>query len=283
MEIGVGLPLWTGDWPLVRDVALGAEQEGADLLWVGDHLDFPRGAQPLESWTVLSAVATLTSRVQLAAVTLATGFRYPQVVAKMVTTLQHVSGGRARLLLGAGADEAEHVAYGLPWGTPPDRLARLTDALRVCRALLTADGAPVSFDGHVLRLAGARNRPAPSAPIRLGVGGTGARLRQLAAEEADELCVGLVDDVEPVLREFSAQEQAVGRRLARSVFAPFVATGETSSALVGHSRDLNVPSSVLLPQLAAYRRAGVDTVYVVPVGAGAWGEMAPRLPELRGG
>lgn len=281
VEIGVGLPLWSGDWPAVRETALRAEQDGADLVWVGDHLDYPRGAQPLESWTVLSAVAALTDRVGLAAVTLSVPFRPPSVVAKMATALQHVSGGRLRLLLGAGADEAEHVAYGLWFGTPGERVALLEDAMRICRALLESGGGPVDLDGQVLRLSGAVNRPAPPVPVPLGVGGTGPRVRRLAAHEADELCVGLVSDVGEVFAAFDGQDPE--RRVRRSVFAPFVARGARGSALVGHPRDLNVAPLALADQLRSYRAAGVETVYVVPVGSGAYGALALRLPDLQAG
>lgn len=283
MEVGLGLPLWSGDWGHVQRTALRAEQDGFDLVWVGDHLAYPPGAAPLESWTVLSAVAAQTTRIGLAAVTLSVPFRAPALVAKAATALQHVSGGRLRLLLGAGADAAEHEAFGLPYGTPRERVDRLEDALRVCRLLWDARGAPVDHEGPTVRLQGAVDRPPAPVPIPLGVGGEGPRVRGLAVELGEELCVGLLPDPAPVFDALAAQEAAAGRRLRRSVFAPFVADRASGSALVGHPRDLAAGPGAVRAQLDGYARAGVDTVYVVPIGAGAYTGVEDLLPVLRAG
>lgn len=282
MEVGVGLPLWSGDWAAVQRTAQVAEQDGFDLVWVGDHLAFPRGAAPLESWTVLSAVAALTERVGLAAVTLSAAFRAPALTAKAATALQHVSGGRLRLLLGAGADAAEHEAFGLPYESPRERVDRLEDALRVCRLLWDAGGAPVDHEGRTVRLTGATDRPPAAVPVSLGVGGEGPRVRRLALELGDELCVGLLPDPAPVFAALDAQEVSAGRRLRRSVLAPFVADG-AASALAGHPRDLAAGPAAVRKQVDALARAGVGTVYVVPVGRGAYEGVRELLPVLRGG
>lgn len=283
MEVGLGLPLWSGSWSLVQRTALRAEQDGFDLLWVGDHLAFPPGAAPLESWTVLTAVAAQTTRIGLAAVTLSVPFRAPALVAKAATALQHVSAGRLRLLLGAGADRAEHEAFGLPFGTPRERVDRLEDALRVCRLLWDAHGAAVSHEGPTVRLSGAVDRPPAPVPVPLGVGGEGPRVRRLAVELGEELCVGLLPDPAPVFAALGEQEAAAGRRLRRSVFAPFVADPAAGSALVGHPRDLAGGPAAVRAQLDTYAAAGVETVYVVPVGADAYAGIRALLPLLRAG
>jgi alkanesulfonate monooxygenase SsuD/methylene tetrahydromethanopterin reductase-like flavin-dependent oxidoreductase (luciferase family) len=279
VHIWVGLPVGSGDWAAVRGVALAAERDGFDGVWVGDHLAYPPGAAPLESWTVLSAVAALTERLGLAAVALSAPLRHPSVVAKAATSLQHVSAGRLRLLVGAGADAAEHEAFGVPFGPHASRVAQAADVLRVCRHLTQAAGAPVDLTGQTVRLTGAADRPPPPAPVALGAAGTGARLRELAVQLADELCVGLVADPGPTLQALGELERSAGRRVRRSVLAPCVAPGATGSTLVGHVRDLAADD--LAAQLARYRAAGVDTVYAVLIGAGSYRLLRDRLEQLR--
>jgi len=272
------LPLLGGDWDAVVDRTRTAEGAGFDVLWVGDHLDYPPGTPSLEAWTVLAAVAPMTTAT-LAIVTAAVSFRPAAVFAKMATTLQHVSGGRFRCVLGAGVDEAEHRTFGVPFGTPRERVDRLADYAAVCQRLWASDD-PIEHDGPAALLQGAVNRPGPPSPIELGFGGGGRRIIRLAATVGDELCIGLREDIEePALR--LRDEIAVSGRSPRcSALVPFIHDAH-DHWLAGHPRDLNVAPAHIAEQMRRYRAAGVQTLYLVPAGSTAAEVAASRIDEIR--
>ncbi len=130
--------LFTG----VVDTVLAAERSGFDSVWVMDHLHqistVGEAEEPiLEAYTTLAALAALTSRVRLGALVSACGFRNPALLAKMVTTLDVISRGRAILGIGAGWHEEEYRAYGLEFPPARERLRQLEEAVRVCRKMFT--------------------------------------------------------------------------------------------------------------------------------------------------
>lgn len=116
----------------VRDLALLAEATGFDSLWLYDHLIYrdaerrPRGIW--ECWTMLSALAEATDRVEIGTLVACAAFRHPALLAKMATTLDEVSGGRFTLGLGAGWNEAEFADFGFPFD---HRVGRFEEALQV--------------------------------------------------------------------------------------------------------------------------------------------------------
>jgi alkanesulfonate monooxygenase SsuD/methylene tetrahydromethanopterin reductase-like flavin-dependent oxidoreductase (luciferase family) len=189
--IRFGGQLWAQNtsWPDFRDAALALEAAGWDGVWTWDHLMAIAGRpeQPiLEGWTAITAVAALTSRVTVGLMVGANTFRNPALLAKMATTLDHVSGGRAVLGLGGAWFEREHEAYGLWFGdSPGDRLARLDEAAGVIRRLL--DGETVTSDGPVYPMREATIHPLPlqhRLPILIGGAGRRRTLRA-AARHAD--------------------------------------------------------------------------------------------------
>src|SRR6478672_8414990 len=120
-EIQFGLAAWSqgASWEMLRDVAKDADSLGYDDLWIWDHLlpiVGPVDRPIFDCWTVLAAWATVTSRIRLGPLVTANTFRNPGVVAKAVTTIDHISGGRAICGLGAGWFAAEHIAYGIECG-----------------------------------------------------------------------------------------------------------------------------------------------------------------------
>lgn len=203
MKLGIALPHYDMSFPDQRPVAFDrvaryaqlAESAGFSQLWVSDHFWFdlgryggPPGRQGTpECWTMLSALAVLTSRARLGTLVLATGFRPPTLLAKMAATLDQLSGGRLDLGLGAGWNEAEFTENGLPFPRPGERLAMLEEALGVLRALLTTDGRPASFRGRWYRAEDAPVMPGPVQRPRppLWVGGKGDRLLGVVARAAD--------------------------------------------------------------------------------------------------
>ena len=126
MKVGVVLPIGenaeTGRAPAyreVRDLARGAEAAGFDAVWLYDHLLYRFPEKPTagvwECWTMLTALAEATERVELGTIVLCTAFRNPAVLAKMAATLDETSGGRLILGLGAGWHQPEFDAFGLPF------------------------------------------------------------------------------------------------------------------------------------------------------------------------
>jgi probable F420-dependent oxidoreductase len=171
----------------MRDRALRAEEAGYDSIWVYDHLLYrPDDSNATfgiwEGWTVLSALAAVTNRVELGTLVLCNQFRNPAIVAKMAHTLDEVSGGRLILGIGAGWNQAEFDAFGIPFD---NRVARLEEALQILKPLLR-DG-HVDFDGTYYRAHDCEI--APMSPRDGGpplmVGAFGPKTIRLAARYAD--------------------------------------------------------------------------------------------------
>jgi phthiodiolone/phenolphthiodiolone dimycocerosates ketoreductase len=149
-----------------------AEKAGFDTLWLPDHFVDINGDR-LEPWTVLSAVAARTKRIRLGSAVTDTQRNHPARTAHAVTSLDVISRGRA--ILGIGAGEAMNIEpFGLPWESVHERVARLSESIRVIRMLWSSSREkPVSFDGRYYHLKGAyltqppRQRPYP--PIYIGV------------------------------------------------------------------------------------------------------------------
>jgi F420-dependent oxidoreductase-like protein len=174
----------------LRRIALDAEAAGFDSLWVMDHMrQIPQVGRDwddlLESYTTLSWLAAVTSRVRLGALVTAITFRNVAHLGKIIATLDVLSGGRAVCGLGAGWYEREHAAYGWAMPQPAARLDLLEDALQLL-PLLWGPGSP-SFDGRVLHVPEAICYPRPLQDhVRILVGGGGERRTlRLAARYAD--------------------------------------------------------------------------------------------------
>ena len=184
----------TPRWADIRAMAEEAERVGFDAVWVSDHVGFgdPDDAWggAWESWTLLTALAVATTRVQLGTYVSAIPYRNPALLAKMAETLDEVSGGRVILGLGAGWNEPEFTAYGFPWER---RFDRFEDGLRIIAAMLRTGRA--DHDGRVESARGALVRPRGprpgGLPIMVGAGGAadapadrGAR-RRVERRDAD--------------------------------------------------------------------------------------------------
>jgi len=189
--VRIGAAFWVQrtDWPSLREAVVAAEGAGANDLWIDDHLLNDEGdadGPKLEGWTTLAAVAAVTSRARIGHLVTANTFRNPGLVAKMATTVDHVSGGRAILGIGGGWFEEEHRAFGLDFGSGfGERLDRLAESVEIIRRLL--DGERFSHDGrfHHFHDALAAPRPVqPHMPILVGGSGPQKTLR-IVARHAD--------------------------------------------------------------------------------------------------
>jgi len=203
-------------WPEVRAWGLAAEDAGFDSLWVDDHLLNDEGDPDdpkLEGWTTLAALAAITTRPRLGHLVVANTFREPGLVAKLVTTLDEISGGRAILGIGAGWFAREHEAFGLDFGaTAGERIERLAESAAILRRLL--DGERVTHAGRFYRLDDAVARPGPhGARIPILVGGMGRRktLRVVAASADIWNGHGPLEDVADASAVLDAHCATIGR------------------------------------------------------------------------
>src|SRR6185369_925369 len=165
VHLGLQLPSFTfPDVPddalfeRIAEIALAAERSGFDSFWVMDHYhQIGKVAPPTD--TLFGAVAARTSRIQLGAMVTGVTYRNPAFLAKVVTTLDVVSSGRAILGIGAAWNEDESLAYGYPWPSATERFERLEDALQICRAMFTQQESTIH--GTVHHVDGAINVPQP--------------------------------------------------------------------------------------------------------------------------
>jgi alkanesulfonate monooxygenase SsuD/methylene tetrahydromethanopterin reductase-like flavin-dependent oxidoreductase (luciferase family) len=166
-------------WPEYRAMAVAAEEAGFSGIYVGDHLLYRGDGRPergpWSSWTLLAALAAVTERADLGPLVACAGFHPPAVLAKMAATLTEVSGGRFVLALGAGWNEAEFRAFGIPFDR---RVARFEEAFTIIRGLLHGDR--VTFDGEYHSAQDAVLLPAQQHPTRLMIGSNGPRMLRIA-------------------------------------------------------------------------------------------------------
>jgi len=200
MKIGLTIPDFT--WPAgptkmggtLAQIARTADQAGFESIWVMDHFWQIRGNGPpehdmLEGYSALAFMAGLTSRARLGTMVTGAVYRYPGVLAKTVTTLDVLSGGRAWLGIGAAWNEAESRGLGIPFPPIAERFERLEETLRICLALWEGKrGSEKPFNGKHYQLERPLNVPQslsrPRPPILIGGGGEKKTLR-LVAQYAD--------------------------------------------------------------------------------------------------
>jgi len=240
MPVKFGLQLWSQqtDWPGFRDAALAAEANGWDSVWTWDHLlaIFGPWEQPIfEGWGALAALGPITERVRLGLMVGANTFRNPGVTTKLATTLDHVSGGRAVLGIGAAWFEREHEAFGIPFGASPgERIGWLDESVMLMRRLL--DGERVDHDGstYVMRDALCEPRPVQAhLPILIGGSGRQKTLR-VVAEYADGWNTsGPFDDVQDALATLQRHCAEIGRDIAtieKTVSFPIILRDDAAAA-----------------------------------------------------
>jgi alkanesulfonate monooxygenase SsuD/methylene tetrahydromethanopterin reductase-like flavin-dependent oxidoreductase (luciferase family) len=214
-----GLQLWSQQtsWAEFRDAGLAAETAGWDSIWTWDHLNaiFGPWEQPIfEGWSVLAGLGAATKRLRLGLMVGANTFRNPGLTAKLATTLDHISDGRAILGIGGAWFEREHDAFGFEtWGSGfGERLDRLDEAVMLMRRLL--DGETVTHEGHFYRFRDALCAPPPVQPhLPILVGGSGRKKTlRTVAERADAWNTsGTLDEVRESLAVLDAHCVDVGR------------------------------------------------------------------------
>lgn len=287
MKLGVIVPQgWFGEydgwdpleaWRRSIELAHQAESLGFESIWVFDHFHtYPETSDEItfESFSMLSALATLTERVRLGHVVICTGFRNPALTAKMISTMDTLSGGRMELGIGAGWKRDEWESYGYGFPDTPERLARLADDLGVISAMFDGDRHQhATFAGSTSWVAGARNVPKPiqrpRVPIMVGGNGPNVTWR-LAARFADELnfdafSPAAVADALPVVQ---ARCEEIGRDPATLAVSDFISTPVFEQ--VGQAR---------VDTLASLRELGLSRVMGIVRASTTDDEAFPRLIE----
>jgi alkanesulfonate monooxygenase SsuD/methylene tetrahydromethanopterin reductase-like flavin-dependent oxidoreductase (luciferase family) len=185
MQLGFAVPIFANpgvpdfrtpsfeqlEWGAVSDAVQEAEQLGYHSLWVADHMFLGRDGAIYEGWTTLAVLAGMTSRIRLGSIHLGNEFRHAPLMAKMVATLDLLSGGRVDLFIDPAWREREHVAYGFGW--EPDRAvraARLDEALQLAKLMWSGEAVDFTGDHYTLDRAICAPPPEqrPHPPIWIG-------------------------------------------------------------------------------------------------------------------
>jgi probable F420-dependent oxidoreductase len=171
-------------WPEYHAMAVAAEESGFDGIYVGDHVLYRGDGRPergpWSAWPLLSALAAVTERVELGPLVACAGFHSPAMLAKMAATVTEISGGRFTLALGAGWNDAEFRAFGIPFDR---RVARFEEAFSIIRSLLA--GGRVTFHGEFHTVDDALLLPPAEHRTRLMIGSNGPRMLRVALPHVD--------------------------------------------------------------------------------------------------
>lgn len=267
IKVGIFLPfteyMMDGQSPRWADVlafAQRSEDLGFDSVWLGEHLIFHfdephpwtgvpghRDSGPWECWSIISALAAVTKRVEIGPLVSCTGFHNPALLAKMADTIDEISGGRLVLGLGAGWNEIEYRMFGYPFD---HRASRFEEAITIIHSLLRTG--QVDFEGTYYQARECELRPRgprPQGPPIL-VGTTGPRMLRLVARYADAWNVDLwgshtPDEIPPLRAAVDVACRDAGRdpaSLERTIALNMNPTGAahvpTSSAIQGTPEEL---------------------------------------------
>ena len=279
-------------WDQWLALADAAEQHGFHALFRSDHylsFDHPSEWGTHDAWTTLAALAMRTERLRLGTMVSPVTFRHPSLVAKSVITVDHASGGRVELGMGAGWFEREHRAFGFPYPATTERYGLLEESVEIVHRLWDRDEPSVSFQGEHFRLDECTSLPRsvqdPHPPLILG-GAAGPRSAALAARWADEYNVHgySPEDVAKPRERLDAACEAIGRdpsTLRRSMMITTLVGADRAELEAGAARllakqaDTGDPAEYvahpdsaslignpdqILDRLAAYADAGIQKV-----------------------
>ncbi|WP_027005481.1 LLM class F420-dependent oxidoreductase [Conexibacter woesei] len=268
----------------LTDIATTAEASGFDALYVMDHLHQLPGLGPQSNWmlegpTTLSALAARTKTIHLGLMVGGITYRNPALHAKITTTIDVLSGGRAIMGIGAAWFEDEHKAYDFHFGTLGERFERLEDGLQIMRAMFTSGEERATVEGRHHSITGAYNNPKVRPDIPILIGGSGERktLRMVAQYAQASNVFGDVEQIKHLMGVLDQHCADVGRdpsEIARTKLATLVigdtaeeadakaapvreAMGERAAAVV-----LSGDADTLAEQLAAHREAGLTGLIV---------------------
>jgi len=296
MRFGLFTSMGGQTWAGVLDLWRHLETTGWDIACVTDHFlpnTKEREGAMLESWSTLSALSALVPRMRVGTIVLGNTYRHPAVVAKMAAQVDIISGGRLLLGLGAGWQQNEHEAYGIPFYTLGERLARLDEACQVMTSLWTERRS--NFKGRYYQLSDAPLDPKPMQAPRpeLMIGGGGERVTlRIAAKHADhsniwggpqvlakkrvildEHCAAVGRDPKTITRSANMALLITDKKEEVDRLAETIATRMGRHAADARDTCLAGTPDQIREQLHQLRAAGVDVLFVP--------SMFRPLPELR--
>jgi F420-dependent oxidoreductase-like protein len=263
-------------WSDVLAVVRHAEATGWDGAYVADHFmgsggEFGPDTTPnFEATAAIAALAASTERLRLGSLVFGNTYRHPAVLANWAATVDHVSGGRLVLGIGAGWQENEHEQYGIELPAPQERLDRFEEACRVILGLLREER--TSVDGRHYRLTGAVAEPKPvQQPLPLLIGGKGDRMMGIVARHADEWNMwGLPETIAERAAVLDRRCEAIDRdpaTIARSAQALIMLTDDRAKADAfvagtGGRAAVAGPPDHLAEVVAGWRDVGLDELIV---------------------
>ena len=298
LKVGVQLPEVerVAPWSDLARMATTAEALGYDSIWVGDHLIFRDGDQPprgpWEAWTVMTALAAITERVEIGPLVASTSFHNPAMIAKKAATLDEVSGGRLNLGLGAGWNESEYAAFGYPYD---HRVSRFEEAFTIIRRLLR--GEELDFRGDYYTLDDCLivpPGPRPEGPP-LMVGSAGERMLDITMPHVQSWNAWYAwfgnrpENLAPWMEKVDKACRRVGRdaETVERTCAVYVGLTGGKGRHGGATNEEDVPplrgsTAELAAAMRQYAAAGISHVQLVldPITVEAIEEFAPVLAEL---
>ena len=296
MRFGVFTSMGVQTWAGVLELWRHLEASGWDIACVTDHFmpnTREREGAMLEAWSTLSALAALVPRLRVGTIVLGNTYRHPAVVAKMAAQVDIISGGRLLLGMGAGWQENEHEAYGIPFYTMRERLERLDEACQVIRSLWTQKRS--DFTGRYYQLSDAPLDPkpvqTPHPELMIGGGGERITLRAVARKAdlwnvwggpkvvarkgaiLDEHCRALGRDPKTVRRSANMSLLITDKPEEVEKLAETIATRMGRHAADARDTCLGGTPDQIREQLGQLRAAGADTLFIPT--------LFRPLPELR--
>jgi F420-dependent oxidoreductase-like protein len=265
---------WAGQtWSDIEAVTRFVAEQGWDGVYVADHfMHGPDNGDPChECWTTLAGLAARVPHIRVGSLVTGNTYRHPAVLAKMAATVDHISGGRVVLGIGAGWQVSEHRAYGIAFPSVPDRLGALEEACQVIRSLLDADRS--EFQGRHYHLEHAPLNPKPvQARLPLLVGGGGERVTlRIAARYADEWNVwGTPETMRHKIEVLDRYLAELGREpgeVRRSTQAMLLLSDDRDQVAQRRASGPALPTMAGTPGevrsvVAEYQAAGVDELIV---------------------
>ncbi|MFL5726926.1 MAG: LLM class flavin-dependent oxidoreductase [Chloroflexota bacterium] len=282
LKVGVQLPEVEREvrWPELLDMARALEDLGYDSVWVGEHLLYGGPGRPSrgpwEAWAILAGLAAATSRIELGPLVACTAFHNPAVLAKRADTVDEISGGRLILGLGAGWNETEFRAFGIPFD---HRIDRFEEAFAIILGLLHEG--EIDFNGRYYQARDCELLPrgprAATGGPPLMIGSNGERMLRITAPHVDawnswyadtgNTPVGVArlrDNVDAACRDVGRDPAAIERTVAVQVRMPG-GTGRTMGNTDAKQdvAPLAGPAEAMAEELRAYAREGIGHVQIV--------------------
>ncbi len=252
-------------WDTISAQWQWAEETGWESAWVFDHFYSLRPTDDgdcLEGWTLLAALAAQTRRIRIGALVSGITHRLPSVLFKQSVTVDHISGGRLILGVGAAWNEPEHNAYGIPFPAPRDRVDMFGEAMEMNRLLETQER--TSFEGEFYSLVDAPFEPKPVyGHIPVMVGSSGKRMMRHIARYADlwdsgqtpERTAALSDEMDELCRDFGRNPAEI-RRAISAYYGP--ASNPDAPVIIWEQSQTEVVDAITA-HVRSYAAAGVRT------------------------